>query len=141
MKKSRFRSLTCLALAILILFTLLNGCGIKKLSSDFNEDEVKEAAENVINLINNKDAEGLKEICTVQMKKALTDDVLKEIFEAVSEGGEFKEIADMSVGGMTDKASEEEFAVVVAKAKYEIKTFTFTISFTKQMKLAGLYYR
>ena len=38
---------------------------------------------------------------------------------------------------MTDKNSKEELAVVIARAKYEIKTFTFTITFTKQMKLAG----
>jgi len=141
MKKSRFNSLICLVLTVLICLAALNGCSSRKLSSDFDEDEVKKAAENVITLINNQDAEGLKEICTVRMKEALTDDVLSKVFESISEGGEFEKIEDMSVAGTTDKASEEEFAVVVAKARYEIKTFTVTISFTKQMKLAGLYYR
>jgi len=75
------------------------------------------------------------------MREALTDDVLTLIYEAISEGGQFEKVEDMSVAGTTDSSSGEEFAVVVAKAKYEIKTFTFTISFTKQMKLAGLYYR
>ena len=42
---------------------------------------------------------------------------------------------------MTDKNIKEELAVVIARAKYEIKTFTFTITFTKQMKLAGLYFK
>ena len=32
---------------------------------------------------------------------------------------------------MTDKNSKEELAVVIARAKYEIKTFTFTITFYK----------
>jgi len=119
----------------------MNGCDSRKLSGDFDEDEVKKAAENVIALINNQDSDGLKEICTVQMKGVLTDDTMKKVFESISEGGNFVKVEGMSVAGITDKASEEEFAVVVAKAKYEIKTFTFTISFTKQMKLAGLYYR
>lgn len=141
MKKSRLKILSCLMLAVLICFTLLSGCSGRKLSSDFNEDEVKNAAENVITLINNQNSDELKEICNVQMKEALTDDVLEKVFEAISEGGKFEKIEDMSVAGMTDKASEEEFAVVVARAKYDIKTFTFTITFTKQMKLAGLYYR
>ncbi|HHV98635.1 MAG TPA: DUF3887 domain-containing protein [Clostridiaceae bacterium] len=141
MKKSRIKALSCLVLAALIFLTVLNGCSSRKLSSDFSEDEVRKAAENVINLINNQDADGLKEICTVRMKEALTDDVLSKVFESIGEGGKFEKIEDMSVGGHTDKESEEEFAVVVAKARYEIKTFTFTISFTKQMKLAGLYYR
>jgi len=72
---------------------------------------------------------------------ALTDDVLEQIYEAMSEGGQFENVEDMSVAGTTDTSSGEEFAVVVARAQYEIKTFTFTISFTRQMKLAGLYYR
>lgn len=141
MKKSRFKSLSYVACAVLMCVALLNGCSGQKLSSDFNEDEVKKAAENVILLINSQDSEAFKELCTVKVKDALTDDVLKQIYEAISEGGTFVKVEEMSVAGSTDKASEEEFAVVVAKAKYEIKTFIFTISFTKQMKIAGLYYK
>lgn len=138
--KLKLKLITGLMFAVLIFALLLSGCG-NKLSEDFDEEEVKKAAENVINIINREDGEALQNLCTVQMRDALTDDVLKKIFEAINEGGEFKEIEGMSLAGHTDKASEEEFAVVVAKAKYEIKKFTFTISFTKQMKLAGLYYR
>ncbi|NLY17723.1 MAG: DUF3887 domain-containing protein [Clostridiaceae bacterium] len=138
--KSRFKPIILLVFGILIFTSMFSGCG-NKLSEDFDEEEVKKAAENVIEIINEEDGEALKNLCNVRMRDALTDDVLKKIFEAVNEGGEFQEIEDMSIAGATDKASEEEFAVVVVKAKYEIRKFTFTISFTKQMKLAGLYYR
>jgi len=120
---------------------LLAGCGSTKLSEDFNEVEVKSAAENVIVLINSQDSESLEKICTVQMREALTDDVWEQIYEAIGEGGTFEQVSDMSVAGSVDKSSGEEYAVVVVKAKYELKTFTYTISFTKQMKLAGLYYK
>lgn len=86
-------------------FSLLIGCGSQKLSSDFKEEDVKKAAENVINLINNKDSEGLKEICNVKMKAALTDDVLKQVYEAIGEGGKFEKVEKMSIGGTTDKSS------------------------------------
>jgi len=56
-------------------------------------------------------------------------------------GGTFEEVSNISVAGSTDKTSGEEFAVAVVKAKYEIRSFTYTISFTKEMKLAGLYYK
>jgi len=141
MKKSGCKIPGVSALAAVLCFALLTGCIGQELSGDFNEEEVKKAAENVIMLINDQDSEGLRELSTVQMRAALTDDVLKQIYEAMSEGGQFERVEDMSVAGTTDKSSGEEFAVVVARAKYEIKTFTFTISFTKQMKLAGLYYR
>ena len=141
MKKSGCKIPGISALAAVMCFALLAGCIGQELSGDFNEEDVKKAAENVIMLINNQDSEGLRELSTVQMKAALTDDVLKQIYEAIGEGGQFEKVEDMSVAGTTDTSSGEEFAVVVARAKYEIKTFTFTISFTKQMKLAGLYYR
>jgi hypothetical protein len=141
MNKLRFKSFSIFALVAVICSALLIGCGSQKLSGDFNEEEVKKAAENVILLINGKESEGIREICTVQMKEALTEDVMKQIYEAISEGVKFTKVEEMSVAGKTDKLSEEELAVVVTKAKYEIKTFIFTISFTKQMKLAGLYYK
>jgi hypothetical protein len=119
---------------------LLCGC-VPALSADFNEDEVKNAAANVIALINSQDSEGLKAICNVQMRQALTDDLLAQIYEAIGEGGQFNNIKDISVSGSKDKSSGEEYALVVAKAEYEIKTFIYTITFTKQMKLAGLYYK
>ncbi|HJX56124.1 MAG TPA: DUF3887 domain-containing protein, partial [Methanoregula sp.] len=129
------------ALAAVLCFALLAGCVGQQLSGDFNEEEVRNAAENVITLINDQDSEGIRDLCTVRMREALTDDVLDQVYEAIGEGGLFEKIEDMSVAGTKDASSGEEFAVVVARAKYEIKTFTFTISFTKQMKLAGLYYR
>lgn len=141
MKKSILKSFSILALVFVLCLSFLSGCSSQKLSSDFNEDEVKKATENLIALINAKDSEGIKGLCNVQMKELLTDDVFKKIFEAIDEGGDFQEMGDISIGGSKDKSSEEEFAVVVAKAKYEIKTFTFTITFTKQMKIAGLYYK
>jgi len=141
MKKSGCKIVDISALAAVMCFALLTGCIGQELSGDFNEEEVRNAAGNVITLINDQDSEGLRELCTVRMREALTDDVLKQIYEAIGEGGQFETIEDMSVAGTTDSSSGEEFAVVVARAKYEIKTFTFTISFTKQMKLAGLYYR
>ncbi|MGE5613130.1 MAG: DUF3887 domain-containing protein [Bacillota bacterium] len=141
MSKSGFIPAVRLLTAVFMCLALLCGCAVQKLSSDFDEDEVRKAAENVIALVNAQDSEGFLKICTVQMKEALTEDVLAKVFEAISEGGKFEKIEDVKIAGYTDKSSKEEFAVVVAKAEYEIKTFTYTISFTKQMKLAGLYYR
>ena len=133
---------TIFTIIILVLsLVLLTACTSPSLSEDFDEDEVKRAAEEVISYINNEDGENLLEISTVAVKNALTDEVLEEIFEAISEGGEFLEIEEISVGGSKDKNTEEEYAVAVAKAKYEHKIFTYTLSFTKQMKLAGIFYK
>jgi hypothetical protein len=139
MKKSWFK-LPSLLLAAIMCCALLAGC-VPALSADFNEDEVKNTAGNVISLINAKDSEGLKAICNIQMRQALTDDLFAQIYEAIGEGGNFSSIKDISVSGSKDKSSGEEYALAIVKAGYEIKTFIFTLTFTKQMKLAGLYYK
>ena len=141
MKKSRISSVFFLALLAIMSVAFLTGCSGNQLSSDFNQEDVKTAAENVIVVINNEDSASLRELFTTQLNEALTDDVLKQVYDAISKGGQFEKIEDMSLTGTTDKSTNEEYAVVVAKAKYEIKTFTYTLSFNKQMKLAGLYYK
>ncbi len=128
-------------LILILSLALLTACTSPGLSEDFDEEEVKTAAGEVISYINNRDGESLLEISTVAVKNALTDEVLEEIFEAISEGGDFLEIEEISVGGSKDKDTEEEYAVAVAKTKYEHKNFIYTLSFTKQMKLAGIFYK
>ena len=41
---------------------VLTGCAGHELSGDFNDEEVKKAAEHVIMLINNQDSESLREL-------------------------------------------------------------------------------
>jgi len=127
-------------LAAVMCLVLLTGCGSTKSSESFNEDEVKSAAKNVIALVNSQDTDGLRTMCTVQMRDALTDDVLKQVYAAIGEGGTFEEVSDISVSEVTDKTNGE-CAVVVVNAKYANRSFTYTISFNKQMELAGLYFK
>lgn len=137
MRKLTFRSLFILG----ICFVILSGCSGQSLSDDFDEEAVKNQAKEVIMMINNKNSEDLMDISTVQMKEALTPETVNTIFAAIDEGGEFIDFEDISVGGQKDESSDEEFAVVVVNTNYDIKNFTYTISFTKQMKMAGLYYK
>ncbi|MDW7656664.1 MAG: DUF3887 domain-containing protein [Bacillota bacterium] len=141
MNQFKLKTLRAVLLVAIISFALLSGCTGQKLSPDFDEAAVRAAAENVINLINEQQTDALQALCTVQMRTALTDDVMKQIYEAIGEGGAFEEIENMHISGSIDKTSGEEYAVVIANTRYEIKKFIFTISFTKQMKLAGLYYK
>lgn len=137
--KSKVKSICILVLSMIMCFGVLTGCGGQALSSDFDEAEVKAAAEDVIALVNENDSEGLRGMSNAAMKNALTDEVLDSIYEAIGEGGAFKEVEDMSVAGATE--NDEDLAVVAAKAKYENKSFTYTLTFTKDLQLAGLYYK
>jgi len=103
--------------------------------------EVKTAAENVVTLLNAQDSEGLRALFTEQMNVAITDDVFVQIYAAIEGGGTFDKIESVNVVGSTDKSTAEEFATTIVNAKYENKSFTYTITFNKQMQLAGLYYK
>ncbi len=139
MKKTKFKSLLVVTLCILFLAGC-SGPG-SKLSEDFDEAVVKDYAKQVITLINNNDSEALIKMSTVQLKEVLTKETLEGVYEAIAKGGEFKEFSDISVDGHKDETTEEEFAVSAIKTKYDSKKFTYTITFTKDMKLAGLFYK
>ena len=133
--KSFTRILSFVLLAILSL-GILSGCA-EKLPEGFEEAEVQAAAENVIDLLNQRDAEGLTALMTEEMKAVLTADIQAQIFALLDESGAFQEIADLKMGGSTQNGIT--YAAVAAKAKYANREITYTISFDQDMKLAGLY--
>ena len=125
----------------ILTMLLLTACSAPALSADFNEEEVKLLAQDVVSLLNAQDSEGLRSVFTEQMNTAITDDVFVQIYAAIEGGGKFEAIDNITVVGSSDKSTGEEFATAVVTAKYENQTFTYTITFNKQMQLAGLYYR
>lgn len=135
---------TRLIILVLLSFTLLfgvAGCGSSKLSDAFIEEDVRQAAENVINLLNLSNGEGILELGTAQLQAALTDEVMAKVFADISTLGKFEKIEDMSIAGVKSQDGSENLAVAVAKAKYERKSVIFTISFNEAMELAGLFYK
>lgn len=127
-------------LAVLLLFAA--GCSpVPPLPEGFDEDTVVSSAKDVIALITAQDGEGLRAVSSDTLAAGLTDETLSAIFSAISAGGAFSEYGSTSSFGATDKTTGAEYAVVVMQAKYESKTFTYTISFDTDGKLAGLYYK
>jgi len=130
-----FRFLSIVLLAVLSL-AMLGGCAAK-LPEGFEEAEVQAAAENVIDLLNKRDSEGLTALMTEEMKAVMTEDIQAQIFALLDSSGAFQEILDLKMAGSTQ--SDVTYVAVAAKAKYEKSEITYTISFDQDMKLAGLY--
>ena len=59
MEKSGIRPLCQFMIAVFLFLIMLNGCGVRELSEDFDKDEIKKQVEVVIELINNRDSQGL----------------------------------------------------------------------------------
>jgi hypothetical protein len=130
-----FRFLSIVLLAVLSL-AMLGGCAAK-LPEGFEEAEVQAAAENVIDLLNKRDSEGLTALMTEEMKAVMTEDIQAQIFALLDSSGAFQEILDLKMAGSTQ--NDVTYVAVAAKAKYEKSEITYTISFDQDMKLAGLY--
>lgn len=141
MNKSRLKIFSFFTMVAILSMLILTACSTPPLSPDFDEEQVKLVTEDVISLLNAQDTEGLRAVFTEQMKAAITDEVFTQIYAAIGEGGAFEEIESMTVIGSTDQSTGEEFATVITRAKYATKTFTYTISFNKDMQVAGLYYK
>ncbi|MCI9152473.1 DUF3887 domain-containing protein [Lachnospiraceae bacterium] len=138
MKKKMIRMMT----GMCILAGLLFGCaGSQRLSDNFDEAEVKEAAKNIIETLNSGEVEALvDEQWNAVMKGAVDSEMLEDqILPIVEELGEFEGFDKEAVTGSKDPDTEQEFAVAVIKAKYEKRKAQFTISFDEDMKVAGFF--
>lgn len=105
----------------------------------FTEEEVREKTEELIGLFS---AQNYQEILDSYGGKAFqkTADVEKLENAAIfvsTDWGDFQEISDITLGEM--KKAGKWYAVAESQVVYEHVTVTFTFSFDKDMKLAGVH--
>lgn len=123
---------------IILILILLTSCSAP-LSEDFDEKIIEDNVHLIIDHLNNKATDKLFELSTVTLKNELTEETMAQVYELLKEGGKFEEITSISNGSTVDKNTKEEFAVSIIKTQYELKEFSYTMTFTKQYKLAGLF--
>ncbi|MCI9023611.1 MAG: DUF3887 domain-containing protein [Dorea sp.] len=130
-----------LLLAVLLAGVLTACAGSRKLSDKFDEAEVKAAAEEVIEILNEGDVDTLvDEKWNTVMKSMVGKDVLTgEILPIVGELGAFEAFDKEAVTGNTDQDTDQEYAVAVIKVQYEKRKAQFTISFDEDMKVGGFF--
>lgn len=128
--------------AVILCLSLIAGCsGQQKLSDDFDAGKIKKAAKEVIELVNNGDYDALAERWwSAQMKTMIPQEKMEtDIAPVIEELGAFEAFDKEAVTGSTDKDTDQEFGVAIIKVKYENRNAQFTISFNKDMKVAGFY--
>lgn len=104
----------------------------------FQEDTVKSQLRFVVEKVDEEDYEALKNNCVSQMEKALSDDTMNKAKNQVSENwGELKEYGNIYLFEM--KQQGHNYVVGQVNVIYENVAVTYTITFDKDMKLAGIY--
>lgn len=107
-------------------------------SGVFTQEAVEEKTVQVIELLNQDDFESLKNDATEAMKNAIDTDAIAGVREQIgTDWGEYRSVGTIYTAEM--KRRGERLAVAQTVAAYENISVTYTISFDKDMKLAGLY--
>ena len=131
-----------LAVVLIVLIVGINWIipkGNKIEESDtFQKEKVEEAAKEVIRLLNEQDYETLAENSDEKMKPSMTEKTMEEAKNSISaDWGEFQSFGKVYTAQVTQMG--KTVAVAQINASYENVSITYTISFDKEMKLAGLY--
>ena len=125
---------------VLVIGSLLTGCGNKKLADAFDEKTVITTAENVIEKLNNGDYSGVSAQVLENLQEKLSADILKSaMVKTAPNAGKF--VGYTNTAAVGEKSGEEDLAVTVIVAAYENQDITYTITFNTDMKIVRLYMR
>ena len=64
---------------VVLMIAFATGCGAPKLSDKFDEEAVKQKAQDLISLLNAQDSKGIRDISVKALKDALKDDTFGQI--------------------------------------------------------------
>ncbi|MFA8439494.1 DUF3887 domain-containing protein [Pueribacillus sp. YX66] len=126
MKRMILMMLSVIALIILV------ACGGNKVD-DATADKFTEKAEEVVTLLNDGNYEDVYAMFNEEMEAGLPVEDMEELTPVIEQSGDFKQI---------DKASVEEkdgYYIVVLVANYSEEDRVFTISFTENEEIGGLF--
>ncbi len=118
---------------------VLSGCSSTKLAEAFDEDTVKETAQEAVGYLIAGEYDKDIEMMNVTMQEALSAEDLAATMETMNEQtGAFKEYKSIAVVGQQD-AQGTDMAVAVIVASFEKRNVTYTISFNTDMEMIGLW--
>ena len=117
----------------LLIFT---ACGAQPLPEQFEEDTVRELAEQAIGFFNEQDYQSILDMSSAEFQEILTvDEFANQCDPYLEKCGSFKEISKTIFLGDVDKETQAAYGGVVMIGSYEEGTIQFTISFNEDMEL------
>lgn len=139
-RRSGFKSALLLSLLLFAVMAAA-GCASTKLADGYDEKEIKETAEEIINEIQLK---GAKEVLSERMREDFIDKVDLDTMDGsvkayVSGLGEFLSYSRETVIGRHYDETDEDFAVILVTATYEKGEVNYTLTFDQDMTLVGFY--
>lgn len=121
---------------ILVMLSVLTACGAQPLPEQFEEDTVREAAEQTVGYFNEQDYQGIIDMGSDEFQKALTaEEFASQSDPYLEKCGAFQEISKTIFVGNVDKETQAAYGGVIMIGSYEEGTIQFTIAFNEEMEL------
>ena len=133
MKKCKILTLTAIVL-------LLVACGskTKKMSDeDFNKYQKKSQA--AISLVNERKTDEFIDL--TEKSLGFKKEILEGAYKNLDENGKFVEFGDAKGIYEEDKNSGSTYLTILQKVKYEKKDVLFRVSFDKDDKIVGIFFK
>lgn len=133
MKKFKILTLTALVL-------LLVACGSKtKKMSDDDFNKYEKEAQAAINLVNERKTDEFIDL--TEKSLGFKKEILEESYKNLEQNGKFVEFGDAKGIYEEDKNSGSTYSTILQKVKYENKDVLFRVSFNKDDKIVGIFFK
>lgn len=124
-------------IGLVVLYSLTPKQIDLKASTNFDEAKVVQKAQEVITYLNQEDYQAIFEMSDTKLQEVLSAKEIQENWQKMS-AGEFESFSNY-YGVEVNSMTQGKYAVLEMAVSYSNQPVVFTISFDKDMKLAGFY--
>lgn len=135
MKKGLRNVLVVLGAVVVVLAVAIfvMGRNAGKLADSFDEETVKQQAQDDIVLAEADDFQGWKERFSPALQDKITESSYTQYLETLEKNGEFKEFGKIAIAGQ--EKDGKNYAIAVAIVKHEKSDIKYTLVYDEEMNL------
>jgi len=125
---------------LIVSILLLTACSSNKIPDGFNENDLNQKAEEIINLLNENNVDEVYEMFRTDVQAMIKLEDLEVIIQdKFNQVGTFKEISQVAITDTKDPNTSEVYAVVIVSSDHEKGRTTYTLSFNKELEIVGFF--
>lgn len=127
-------------LMLIVSILLLTACSSNKIPDGFNENDLNQKAEEIINLLNGNNVDEVYAMFRTDVQAMIKLEDLEVIIQdKFNQVGTFKEISQVAITDTKDPNTSEVYAVVIVSSDHEKGRTTYTLSFNKELEIVGFF--
>ena len=125
---------------LIVSILLLTACSSNKIPDGFNENDLNQKAEEIINLLNENNVDEVYEMFRTDVQAMIKLEDLEVIIQdKFNQVGTFKEISQVAITDTKDPNTSEVYVVVIVSSDHEKGRTTYTLSFNKELEIVGFF--